>query len=138
MFVMVDSIVECVSLLSTVCFVDVRRINRSNKKNDPITSMYSLRLPIQALRLTYRHPSCPWFPVLMSLAVAVMMMMMTVVAAAAAVIVAFASLIAVATKSSGFAWVAVVADYPALQASFVRSLLQLVLIHGPKHDYYNL
>lgn len=144
MFAMVDNIFECVSLLSTVvCFVDVRRIwfacKRSTTKKNPITSMYSLQLPVRALRLVCRHQSCP---VSMSLAVAVTktktLTTTMLVALAVVVIVAFASLIAVASKSFGFAWAAVVAGCPGPQASFVRSLLQLVLVHGPKRDYYNL
>lgn len=144
-----DKIIEwCLSWLTAFsnCFSIVHSLfvrwcssHNSHENKNPITSMYSLRLLIQALRLTYRHQSCRWFPVLMSLAVAVMRMMMTAaVVVAVAVIVAFASLIVVASKSFGFAWAAAVVNPPVLLASFVRSLLQLVLIHGPKHDYYNL
>lgn len=92
------------------------------------TLMCSLRPQVRALRSAYRHQSIPWLPVTLSATVAML-------------IVAFASVIVATQKSFGFALVVAVVNYPTLQAlsmSFVHSLLQLELIHGPKHDCYSL
>lgn len=90
------------------------------------TLMCSLRPQVRALRSACRHQSIPWLPVTLSASVEA---------------AAFASVIVATPKSFGFAWAVAVVNYPTLRAlsmSFVHSLLQLELIHGPKHGCYSL
>lgn len=88
-----------------------------------ITLMYSLRLQVPVLRSMYRHQLNPWLPVTLF--------------AGVEHFVAFALVAVVQQKSFVFASVVAVVNYPTLRASFVRSLLQLELIHGPRRDYYS-